>query len=370
MKKPRVLIVENSADVTGALNSIVRSCDFLGQFFEFTFLIPDRSKNATLIRAHGFDVIHLSMRELRNNPIAILEYVPRLVINALRLKRILREKSFDLVVVNDFYNMVPSVSVLLGAGLPLVSYIRFIPTRFPPALVRLWIAVHDRTTSYFVAVSDSVRRAMPPSRIPVHVVPNEVPMYSSPAYDVNSRIILFPANYTRGKGQEFALDAFRAIADEAQGWTLRFIGGDLGLKKNQLFRDSLKQRAARLGIGSRVEWLEFQSDMSGQYGAAAMVLMFSESESFSMVCLEAMHCSRPVIATKCGGPEEIISDRIDGMLVPVGDVSAMAAAMRELVLDEQLRVTYANSAKQKADGSFPIGKSGGKLKDLYMTAIS
>jgi len=368
--KPRILIVENSADVTGALNSILRSCDFLSSDFDFSFLIPSGSKNAELIRSHGFHVFDLPMRELRNNPIAIIGYVPLLLLNAVRLKRMLRKQHFDLVLVNDFYNLTPSVCTLLGSRLPLISYVRFIPTRFPAVLVSVWMAVHEITTSSFVAVSETVKRTLPPSRIPVHVVPNEIPAYSSPPYDVNSRTILFPANYTKGKGHEFALQAFALVAAEFPEWTLRFAGGDLGLKKNRLYKNTLQNQAIGLGIGSRVEWLGFQSDMRSQYGEAAIVLMFSESESFSMICLEAMHCARPVIATKCGGPEEIISSGIDGVLVPVRDVQAMAGAIRDLISSEQQRVKYANSGKQKADGSFSIGKSAGTLRKLYMAAIA
>lgn len=55
-----------------------------------------------------------------------------------------------------------------------------------------------------------------------------------------------------------------------------------------------------------------------------MFLNFSHAESFSRVCAEAAFCCRPIIATRSGGPEEVVADQVTGFLVDVGDIDAMA----------------------------------------------
>jgi glycosyltransferase involved in cell wall biosynthesis len=53
----------------------------------------------------------------------------------------------------------------------------------------------------------------------------------------------------------------------------------------------------------------------------------STTEGFSIACIEAMACGVPVVATRSGGPEQIIEDGVSGLLVPVSDAAALATAI-------------------------------------------
>jgi D-inositol-3-phosphate glycosyltransferase len=66
------------------------------------------------------------------------------------------------------------------------------------------------------------------------------------------------------------------------------------------------------------------------YQGATGLAVPSDEEGFGMVVLEAMACGVPVVATRCGGPEEIITDGYDGYLVPLDDAHALAARLRAL----------------------------------------
>ena len=59
---------------------------------------------------------------------------------------------------------------------------------------------------------------------------------------------------------------------------------------------------------------------------ATFFVMPSYSETFSLVCIEALACGLPVVATQCGGPDDIVTEEL-GILVPPKDIRALTAAI-------------------------------------------
>ena len=110
----------------------------------------------------------------------------------------------------------------------------------------------------------------------------------------------------------------------------------MGLEKNKKFKEELMMQSISLGISEQVEWMGFADQMKDEYLNASFINNFSDSESFSLTCLEALYFGRPVIATRCGGPEEIIDENESGYLVPMDDVKAMSQAMRQLMSNRDL----------------------------------
>lgn len=330
MQKPRILILENSTDITGALNSIVRSGEVLGDAFEFVYVLPAGSKAIPALQARGLEVYTLPMKEIRRNVPALIQYIPALIINTLRFYRLVRKHNIALIVNNDFYNLIPPLYAFFGGRVPYVCFVRFMPSRFPRRLVNFWCNLHQRYASRIVAVSKAVRRELP-FQYNVAVFYNQLPSAEVAYQPPSSTTLLYPANYIPGKGHEYALESFARVASRYPTWKLQFVGGDMGLQKNRDFKAALMARAHDLGLQDQVEWHGFTPDLGPWYQQAAVVLNFSESESFSLTCLEALYHGRPMIATACGGPSEIIDDPQTGLLVPVADVDAMAAAIDSLL---------------------------------------
>lgn len=97
-------------------------------------------------------------------------------------------------------------------------------------------------------------------------------------------------------------------------------------------------------------WHGFQADVREQIKDAAMFVLSSDYEGISNSMLEAMALGMPVIATDCpiGGSKMYIKDGINGLLVPVGDAQALAAAMDRLAGDAAFaRQLGAEAAKVK-----------------------
>ena len=367
MNKPRILIIENSIAVTGALNSILRSSAGLSSAFEFIFLMPSESKALNYVRDQGFQTVTLPLREIRKDAAALLAYLPTLFSNALKLKKIIAKHNIDLMVVNDFYNLLPVLYHFLGGHVPHVCYVRFLPSKFPASLVKLWSGLQSRTAYTTIAVSEAVKRELPQGD--VSVIGSELPAEEVSFVPPGSNILLYPANYIQGKGHEYALTSFALIAKKHPDWTLHFVGGDMGLQKNRDFKKSLAAQASDLGLNDQVQWHDFSENISNEYLKAAVVLNFSESESFSMTCFVGMFYGRPVIATRCGGPSEIIDHGETGLLVDIADTQAMATAMDHLIKNPAERHTMANAAYDRIRKKFSFENTIGKLGLLYAEAI-
>lgn len=361
--KRRILIIENAVDVTGSVTSIVRSSRYLNPAFDFIFILPTKSKAEAFISSNGFSVYTLPMREIRKSGVSIVTYLPALLVNTFRLRRFIAKHNPDLVVNNDFYNLLPAIYRLIGGKVPYLCYVRFLPAKFPPLLVSLWFGLHRRYAEGIIAVSNAVKSQLPKTE-KLHVIGNELPDRYVSFRQPESRLILYPSNFIQGKGHEVALASFEKVGLKFPSWKLRFIGGDMGLEKNALFKRSLMARARTSKVSQQIEWHSF-ADLTPYYYDAAFVLNFSESESFSMTCLEAMFHGRTVIATRCGGPEEIIENGVDGILVDVNDVTAMTSAMEFLIQHPQDNSLMAKRAYDNVRNKFSAARTIEKLGQLY-----
>jgi glycosyltransferase involved in cell wall biosynthesis len=159
------------------------------------------------------------------------------------------------------------------------------------------------------------------------------------------------------------------IAKDHPQWKLRFVGGDMGLEKNKEFKRELIEMSEMLKLKDSVEWGDFSERISDEYLAAAFVLNFSESESFSMTCLEAMFYGRPVIATRSGGPSEIIDQNESGMLINLQDTSAMFNAMDYLIRHPRIREQMGKFAYARVREKFSFENTIGKLGEVYQEAL-
>src|SRR2546426_2129703 len=79
--------------------------------------------------------------------------------------------------------------------------------------------------------------------------------------------------------------------------------------------------------------------------AADVIVQASDNEPFGMVIIEAMALGKPVIATASAGPREIITDEVDGLLVPFANPNSMAAALMRCLTDEEFREKIARGAR-------------------------
>jgi glycosyltransferase involved in cell wall biosynthesis len=363
----KILIIDNSIDITGAITAIVQSSVYLKDQFLFLFILPSQSKAIPLVQQNGFEVEELPMIEIQKRFVSLVTYWPVLFGNVVRLRKIIKSRKIDCIHVNDYYNLIPAIYSLLGGRVPYICHVRFLPSRFPKYLQWLWERINFKYAFRIVAVSKIVYDQLPKSRKKVFSYDGYLALkdFSTP----NSTTILYVANYIKGKGQEYAIKSFAPLTKKFPQWKLRFIGGDMGLAKNKEYKQALKGLVSSLGLENQIIFEGYVKEITSEYGKSAMVLNFSDSESFSLTCLEAQVSGRAVIATRCGGPEEIVINGQTGILVEVGNIEDMTVALNELLLDDKKRCQMGLNAYENAITKFSPEKTFGQLSTIYLTSM-
>ncbi|WP_283134736.1 glycosyltransferase family 4 protein [Rhizohabitans arisaemae] len=184
------------------------------------------------------------------------------------------------------------------------------------------------------------RRRMRLPGVEVLAVPNSVPRPRTALDADREPIVMAAGRLAPGKRYDLLIEAFAKVAGEHPEWRLRIYGG--GGEK-----DRLRSRIDALGLTGRAQLMGVRGSLEAEWAAASIAATTSDAESFGMTIVEAMRCGLPVVSTDCPlGPAEIIHHGVDGLLVPRGDVDAIARALLRLIGDERERRRMGQAALQ------------------------
>jgi D-inositol-3-phosphate glycosyltransferase len=185
-------------------------------------------------------------------------------------------------------------------------------------------------------------------------------------------VILFVGRIEPLKGIDHLLQAIALIAPDMPCWqdelSVIIVGGAPGAGVEQVNAElaRLERLRAELGIKDLVTFMgaQNQDTLVYYYSAAEVVVMPSHYESFGMVALEAMACGTPVVASKVGGLAFSVQDGQTGFLVPDRDAEALAARIRQLLKDRDLRQELGRQAARWA-GCYGWPVIAKQIVDLY-----
>lgn len=170
----------------------------------------------------------------------------------------------------------------------------------------------------------------------VTVLPNAAPAGPAPARRGGRPELLFLGRLGERKGVPELLAAL-GRAELAHVHTT--LAGDGPVAEYRL-------RAAGLGLADRTSfpgWVD-EAAASALLARAAVLVLPSHAEGSPLAVIEAFAHRVPVVTTPVGGVPELVTDGVDGLLVPPGDAAALAAALTRLVTDEPLRAALAAGA--------------------------
>jgi glycosyltransferase involved in cell wall biosynthesis len=283
-----------------------------------------------------------------------------------RLRRRIREIRPDLVHTNSLKSALYGGVAGRLAGVPVIWHIRdrIAPDYLPAAAIQL-VRIAARFLPSAVIANSSTTLETLPGLHRGFVVANSV------VYDPVGETV--PLDRTAGrrfrlailgrlapwKGQNVFIDAFaRAFPDgDCEAW---IIGSAMFGEDD--YAASLHEQVQRLGLGQLVVFRGFQEDVWGELAQInALVHCSLTPEPFGQVVVEGMAAGVPVIASAAGGPTEIITNYVDGILTPPGDVAALAAAMRRLHHDPSMRRSLVAAGRETAIRYSPRRTASGLL---------
>jgi glycosyltransferase involved in cell wall biosynthesis len=130
-------------------------------------------------------------------------------------------------------------------------------------------------------------------------------------------------------------------------------------------RAVLEAQCAALGISERVRFVGFQSDPSSWYDVMDAFVLPSLTEGTPLALLEAMAARLPVVATAVGGVPSIVTDDVNGVLVPASSTEALAAALDGVAGDAVRRARLADEAQRSVRASYDVASWIDRTRAIY-----
>jgi glycogen synthase len=186
--------------------------------------------------------------------------------------------------------------------------------------------------------------------------------------------VLYVGRLQHLKGVEHLCDAFALVLSRVPGATLKLVGADHpsgpgGMSMKQHLQARMRdrgipqERAVFTGAVPR-------KALPDLYRSAGVCVVPSLYENLPYTCLEAMACGCATIASKVGGIPEIITDGIDGRLVPPAEAGALASAIGDLLLDAGCRERMGRMARQTIGARFRREAVSRQTSLLYMRLVN
>jgi glycosyltransferase involved in cell wall biosynthesis len=135
-------------------------------------------------------------------------------------------------------------------------------------------------------------------------------------------------------------------------------------------RVAVERQAQELGIGRRTLFLGYQEDVAPYYALFDVLLLPSGNEGTPVVAIESLAASRPVVATRVGGVPDVVDDGLDGFLVPVGDVEALAGALERLAREPGLRERMGRAGRERTVPRYRVERLVDDVDTLYRELLT
>lgn len=201
------------------------------------------------------------------------------------------------------------------------------------------------------------------SVVPTGIDPPQLSGAPIPPFLLEAPFILYFGRLERRKGVDTLIDALPAILGAHRDAHCVFIGEDLTLK-GVPFAEYAHQRCLR--DWSRIHFFDrmAHAELFNIVANATLVVIPSRWENLANTCLESMVLGRAIIATSGSGFNEVLTDGVDGLLVPPGDAAALAAAAIRALGDPALLKSLGTAARARA-GDFTVDGMARGLQEVY-----
>jgi glycosyltransferase involved in cell wall biosynthesis len=369
----RILQISSAVNFGGGERHLVDLCENLqtarGEENECEIFVAARARVVWLTRLSFLPKENIVRLPLKNS----LD-----IFSARRLAKFIRAKNIEIVhahLARD-YPIAAFAARAAGAKLVLTRHLLFPLKRF-----HRFVLPNDATT--FIAVSNAVRRSLlaqnllPPERIRLIYNGVNISQFNKSEENPGEKIALrqrldLPENsilvgvvgeIATHKGQT---DFARAAPEILQRFPdARFLIVGRDNSAGEKHRAELENLIARLDLQNKIRLLGWADDVASIYRALDVFVSVSRIEPFGLVIVEAMAAGCAVVATETDGGSEIVENGKTGRLVPPENPRALAAAVIEMLSDENLRRDLGANARRAAIEKFSVERMAAETQKLY-----
>lgn len=153
------------------------------------------------------------------------------------------------------------------------------------------------------------------------------------------------------KGQDIFIKAAARVSKKVPKVHFVMIGA--GLPE---YLRHLVDLASSLGLTGKFHFTGWRSDIPEIFRELQLLVIASKKEAFGLTAIEGMATGLPIVATRCGGPEEVIEHERTGFLVSIGDPAEMAQRIIELLSNAELRQCMGRAGREVVDHFFAIAR--------------
>jgi phosphatidylinositol alpha-mannosyltransferase len=175
--------------------------------------------------------------------------------------------------------------------------------------------------------------------------------------------LLFVGRLDERKGFPVAVAAFGRLAADRPEVRLIVVGDGPERSATDVLPPEVRARVTMLGAVPNVELPPFERACDVYLGTSI------GGESFGIVLVEAMAAGLPVVASDVPGYDEVVTDGVEGFLVPPRDPAALAAAAATILDDPSLAERFATAGRARVD-AFDWSVVGARLEEIYGQAVA
>jgi len=182
----------------------------------------------------------------------------------------------------------------------------------------------------------------------------------------NDYLISNIGRITPWKGQHYFLQAIEDILNQYPDTKILIVGEPGDSSKDQEYFALLQDITKKMPLNAQVFFTGKRDDIAEIMSASDIIVhSASKPEPFGLVIAEAMATGTPIIATRGGGPIEIIKDGITGLLVPMKNATGIKEAIQKLLKSDIFRKTISKNARKNVAERFSIEQHVEKVQKMY-----
>ncbi len=272
----------------------------------------------------------------------------RIGLRFLYLRRLIQKERPDIVI---SFTRRPNYRAIIssrGTGVPVIAAVRQDPKSYYntladklliPLLYRMVEGCVFQTTEQMTYFPVSLQKRACVILNPVHQK-----YLNTPKPEKREKLVVQSGRLVDFKNQAMLLRAFLKVHEKHPDYSLRIYGGDSfdGTK------EKLEQIIQENHAGAWISLMGASDSLEKELPKASVYAFSSDYEGLPNALLEAMALGMPTVATDCpcGGPRTVMTNEVDGLLIPVGDEEAMAAGINRLIEDRELAERLGEHARR------------------------